>query len=849
MKEKSIKGAKILGAGLISGLIFYIVFMRQGVSQDINTILTSDLNGQYVNYLLYFRNTILEHENIFYSFSGLLGINTMGLIGFYLMSPFNLFVFLYSAAEIGRAIYVIIILKVILASVTANIYFGRKNEYKLYNYFFACTYALSGYIFSYFMNIMWLDAVYMLPVVAIGIDRIIDKKKPALYIISLAYSVITCYYTGYMLAGFSIIYTAYLIFSRKQNIKEAASKWAVVFAGLLASVCISAVVLVPAAYAQFGSRGGAAGELSLIHSFTDILSALFTGVYDINTFLDGTPHIFCGLPVFFLVILYFMPHKEKRERRELIMAGIMLLIFVLSFMFGAFDIVWHMFTTTNSFTHRYAFIFVFILLIIASKSLEEINNVSFGSIILADLVLLCCWITVVYNGYDSANDALMIFDIISLLVISAMLCLTKVKFPVLLKSTAVVTVIVQITAIMINANIYAGVHTYDDHSVGGYYNAVKPAVDKMNEIDDGLYRVEKSFFNTNNDAMMLSYKGMSHFSSADKNRIKEFMGRMGYTKNYDFWAMYDRGATLAGDSLLGMKYYLCGGVDETFTEIDRVNDIGIYENEYALPLGIAGEAGIKNVKLNDDEPFVNQNNIFAALMGNDTNLFYSYDDISIKAYNLTDNSSDNKLIYERQSEGEAYISLNFVVNDNNPVYMYIPSDYNPGVKVFANGAERGEYLTTYHQGIIPLGVFEPESQVEIKILLDGNYIEFYRPQIATLNIENLKAVSAKLKENGWKVEQYGNNFIEAGIENEKAKTVFLSIPYDSGWTIKVDEKEVEPYMVCDALMAFDVEAGKHTIYMHYEGHGVVEGSVISVVGLLMFAVILLLTKRSRNKMH
>ena len=46
MKEKSIKGAKILGAGLISGLIFYIVFMRQGVSQDINTILTSDLNGQ-----------------------------------------------------------------------------------------------------------------------------------------------------------------------------------------------------------------------------------------------------------------------------------------------------------------------------------------------------------------------------------------------------------------------------------------------------------------------------------------------------------------------------------------------------------------------------------------------------------------------------------------------------------------------------------------------------------------------------------------------------------------------------------------------------------------------------------
>ena len=40
---------------------------------------------------------------------------------------------------------------------------------------------------------------------------------------------------------------------------------------------------------------------------------------------------------------------------------------------------------------------------------------------------------------------------------------------------------------------------------------------------------------------------------------------------------------------------------------------------------------------------------------------------------------------------------------------------------------------------------------------------------------NLKAVSAKLKENGWKVEQYGNNFIEAGIENDDCQRAVASV--------------------------------------------------------------------------
>lgn len=44
-------------------------------------------------------------------------------------------------------------------------------------------YALMGYVVMYYLNIMWLDGVILLPLVLIGVEKLIKKRKKHFYCI------------------------------------------------------------------------------------------------------------------------------------------------------------------------------------------------------------------------------------------------------------------------------------------------------------------------------------------------------------------------------------------------------------------------------------------------------------------------------------------------------------------------------------------------------------------------------------------------------------------------------------------------------------------------------------------
>ena len=53
---------------------------------------------------------------------------------------------------------------------------------------------------------MWLDALYMLPLVCVGIHKLIKDKNAVPYILALSYTIITSYYMGYMVCIASVIF-------------------------------------------------------------------------------------------------------------------------------------------------------------------------------------------------------------------------------------------------------------------------------------------------------------------------------------------------------------------------------------------------------------------------------------------------------------------------------------------------------------------------------------------------------------------------------------------------------------------------------------------------------------------
>ena len=71
-----------------------------------------------------------------------------------------------------------------------------------------------------------------------------------------------------------------------------------------------------------------------------------------------------------------------------------------------------------------------------------------------------------------------------------------------------------------------------------------------------------------------------------------------------------------------------------------------------------------------------------------------------------------------------------------------------------------------------------------------------------------------------------------------------SIPYDEGFTIKVDNKIVEKQIVNKAFLGFKLDKGNHKIEINYRAPYQRIGLILSIIGVITFTIILIYEMRS-----
>ncbi|WP_369346807.1 YfhO family protein [Apilactobacillus ozensis] len=64
------------------------------------------------------------------------------------------------------------------------------------------------------LNIMWLDGMIFLPIIILGVNKIVEKNNCKTYIIALSLMIIINYYIGYMICIFFIT-IFYILFCYK----------------------------------------------------------------------------------------------------------------------------------------------------------------------------------------------------------------------------------------------------------------------------------------------------------------------------------------------------------------------------------------------------------------------------------------------------------------------------------------------------------------------------------------------------------------------------------------------------------------------------------------------------------
>ena len=372
------------------------------------SLMSVDFGQQYVSFFGLLKNSVLsgDFSNLSYSFTQSLGGPMAGLVGYYLLSPFNLIFIITPFQFYGFAVFLIIWLRygaigLAFAFLLIKRYKGLSSKKYLVP-LLSTAYALSGMLVAYQMNVIFYDAMIMLPIVIAYLEELLDGGSIFKYSLTLGMMLFFQFYMGYMVSIFIVLYACFYVSSKLGDEGTLKLKLSNFFKPLLrafgASVVgggLASVILLPVLSSLLESRGGynpgMTFSLDLMIKPLDILSKLTIGGFDSGAWVMGPslPNIYIGAFGFVGFILYFSCKKICSIKKW--SAGVVTCIFFISFVNEFVNKIWHMGQMPLGFFYRFSWLFSFFMLVLAFQALKKGIEVSKkGKVISLILLLLAC---------------------------------------------------------------------------------------------------------------------------------------------------------------------------------------------------------------------------------------------------------------------------------------------------------------------------------------------------------------------------------------------------------------------------------------------------------------------------
>ena len=282
-------------------------------------------------------------------------------------------------------------------------------------------YALTAYNFVYYSNVMWLDGVILIPLIGLGIVNIVKHKSPLLYIISLALAIITCWYIGIMLCMFAVFFFLAEFFSTFSKRHKNKKTLLVFVVGSLIAGIVAIGFWATALSSILGTKGSSSFSnlpvtLRQFYSFFKIERGLiyqsYSGMEDIN---GQAINFYVGaLPVVLVVLYFFNPRFTLQQKGS---AFLLLALYVFAFFNKGLDHIFHGGPPPNWFPGRYAFVFSFLLVYYASKSLTNIKRVHYSGFITTIVLYLALYFSFTYSEFIVPKGSILYFSLVVFLLL------------------------------------------------------------------------------------------------------------------------------------------------------------------------------------------------------------------------------------------------------------------------------------------------------------------------------------------------------------------------------------------------------------------------------------------------
>lgn len=198
---------------------------------------------------------------------------------------------------------------------------------------------------------------------------------------------------------------------------------------------------------------------------------------------------------------------------------------------------------------------------------------------------------------------------------------------------------------------------------------------------------------------------------------------------------------------------------------------------------------------------------------------------------------DMKTFYRMNKDIPMIIEYKFKAPNDKELYAnFVGGTTLNKMVVYVNNIAMHQYYDgTFFSNIIRLGSFEEGEEVTVSVLADTDKWSLLDFNVGYFDYDLFTSQFEKIDKSGVTLDKASEGYFKATADLKEGKTLITSIPYEKGWTLKIDGKpaEIKPYQ--QAFIGIDCGAGKHDIELRFEAPGLKYGAVLSLAGIVMLA--------------
>jgi uncharacterized membrane protein YfhO len=719
------------------------------------------------------------------------------------------------------------------------------------------------------------DPMYPLvytPVLFMGLDLVLRKKKLFLFVLSVFFMAIAGYYYLFMVTVFLFVYALIRVHHLygKTFWKQLLPLALRAASSYILGLAMSAIVFLPTILGYFdSSRTGSSGLTGTIRGGHKRAHNLL--FYDKDAIFDKlfSPLAYESLylaSIVSIAIILLLADKSKNNKNDK--------RHLLAFFFFAFMVYFTPFgeLSMNGFAYlgeRWIFLFVFISCFITVYKLPRMLTLKAKEKMAIYALIGFFGFYALKNNYYAQQT---VFFMLTFTVICISIFSVKARCQGGGLALPAAKILILSAVVTINLIVYADLSL--SRSAFGY--AKKGSVSKLYSelpvIPESIKAKDASFYRLDtpmnlrytNAPRLLDYKGLSIYFSTMNKYVSEALMELENISMQTTYRIYNFNSRTALNALASVKYYAekgKGAINIPFgyslCDVDKASLQNTYQNYYALPLGYIYDKSISYDEYRTLSALEKQEAMMQAVVLNREHANAKIDDLqfTIKeipyGYKLNEltwddgiltgftNNASLSLSFSGTANSETYIRLSGFYDADNHLTNNIQFDEELFLLLsssFAQFMDRNGYYL-YNCG------YSEDRRTSANLVFGAARYTLEDIKVYCYPMDNYPEQVMALMDEPLENINVTTNRVTGDISVSKDKYLVLSIPYSKGWSAKVDGNSAGILRANTMFMALPLTAGNHAVELSYCTPGIKLGALLSAVGFAVFVCLWVLHKR------